>query len=59
MSGSERTRSNDIIYGLGIIGSAVHFLSEAGGFWEGAFGIMKALLWPAFLIYEAFQAMGA
>jgi len=42
------------IYGLGFIGAAVYFISHACGFWMGVLGFLKALVWPAFLVYEAF-----
>ncbi len=40
------------IYGLGFIGAAVYYLQTASGFWVGVLGLLKALVWPAFLIYE-------
>lgn len=40
------------LYGLGIIGALVYYLSTATGFWVGVWGVVKALLWPAFLVYE-------
>jgi hypothetical protein len=43
------------IYGLGFIGAAVYFISQAPAFWPGALGFLKALVWPAFLVYQAFQ----
>lgn len=43
------------IYLLGIIGSGVYFNSVATGFWVGLLGILKALIWPVFLVYEAFN----
>ena len=45
------------VYGLGLIGAAVYFFSTATGFWMGVLGFLKALVWPAFLVYEAFRAM--
>lgn len=47
------------IYGLGFIGAAIYFISHAAGFWAGVLGILKALVWPAFLVYEALKAVGA
>ncbi|MCL5784133.1 MAG: hypothetical protein M1142_02120, partial [Patescibacteria group bacterium] len=41
----------DAIYGLGIIGAAVYFIQHATSFWQGAFGLLKALVWPAILVY--------
>lgn len=43
------------VYGLGFIGAAVFFISNATGFWSGVLGFLKAIVWPAFLVYEAFK----
>jgi len=48
-----------LFYGLGIIGSAIYFISTADGFWDGVLGVLKSLVWPAFLIFEALSALGA
>ena len=40
------------IYGLGFIGALVYYISTATGFWIGVWGVLKALVWPAFLVYE-------
>jgi len=47
------------VYGIGLIGAAVYFISTATSFWIGVLGFLKALVWPAFLVYEAFKALGA
>jgi hypothetical protein len=41
------------VYGLGLIGAAVFYISQAASFWAGVLGFLKALVWPAFLVYEA------
>ena len=41
------------IYGLAFIGAAIYYIQHATTFWGGIVGIGKAILWPAFLIYEA------
>ncbi len=46
------------VYGLGLIGAAVYYISGAVGFWPGVLGFLKALVWPAFLVYEAFKFLG-
>jgi hypothetical protein len=46
------------VYGLGLIGALVYFLQQAGTFWEVVIGILKALVWPAFLIYGLLQSLG-
>jgi hypothetical protein len=47
------------VYGLGLIGAAIYFIAHATGFWMGVLGFLKAIVWPAFLVYEAFRAVGA
>jgi hypothetical protein len=46
------------VYGLGFIGAAVYFISHATGFWIGVLGFLKALVWPAVIIYEACKHLG-
>lgn len=48
-------RGGSAVYGLGFIGAAVWFISHATGFWMGVVGFLKAIVWPAFLVYEAFK----
>lgn len=47
------------VYGLGFIGALVYYIQTADGFWMGVLGILKAIVWPAFLIYEALKALSA
>lgn len=47
------------IYGLGFIGALIYYLSTATGFWMGVLGVLKAIVWPAFLVYEALVQLGA
>jgi hypothetical protein len=46
------------VYGLGFIGAAIYFISHATGFWLGVLGFLKALVWPAFLVYGLFRYIG-
>lgn len=55
---TKRVSSNDAVYGLGLIGAAVYYISTATGFWMGVLGFLKALVWPAFLVYEALNYFG-
>jgi len=47
------------IYGLGWIGALVYYISHATSFWVGVLGFLKALVWPAFLVYELLKYLGA
>ena len=40
------------VYGLGMIGAAVYYIMQATSFWMGVLGVLKALVWPSFLVYE-------
>jgi hypothetical protein len=40
------------VYGLGLIGAAVYYIQQADGLGSGLFGLIKAVLWPAFLVYR-------
>jgi hypothetical protein len=38
-----------------MIGALVYYLQHAASFGDGLLGILKALLWPAFLIYKVLE----
>ncbi|MFC1722746.1 hypothetical protein ACFL0V_01275 [Nanoarchaeota archaeon] len=46
------------VYGLGFVGAAIYYISTATGFWMGVWGVIKAILWPAFLIFYAMKSLG-
>ena len=46
------------IYGLGIFGAWVYYWQQADAFWEYAYAIFQGLFWPAYMVYEAFGALG-
>ena len=46
------------VYGLGFIGAVVYFISHATGFWIGVLGFLKAIVWPAVLVYEVMKYIG-
>ena len=48
--------SSGAVYGLGFIGAAVYYISNATGFWAGVLGILKALVWPAMLVFKLLGA---
>jgi hypothetical protein len=51
------SHGGNAVYGLGFIGAAVYFIGHAASFWIGVLGFLKALVWPAFLIYYAFDIL--
>lgn len=46
------------IYGLGFIGAAIYYISISTSFWIGVLGILKAIVWPAFLVYGLLKFLG-
>ncbi len=40
------------VYGLGLIGAAVWYWQQADGFGGHIVGLLKALVWPAFVVYD-------
>ncbi len=40
------------VYFMAVIGAAVYFIQHSASFWMGVLGILKALVWPAILIYH-------
>jgi hypothetical protein len=59
MNDSERRRSmsrsaggGNAVYGLGLIGALVYYIGHADGFWIGVLGVLKAIVWPVFVVYE-------
>jgi hypothetical protein len=49
--------SGDAVYGLGVIGALVHYIGQADGFGAGVIGMLKAFVWPAFMVYDLFRFM--
>jgi hypothetical protein len=47
-----------VIYGLGVIGAAIYFVGQATTFWMGVLGILKAIIWPVFIVYGLLKQLG-
>ena len=57
MSNSPGAAGGGAIYGLGILGALVYFWQQADAFWEYVFAVIQGILWPAFMVYDAFSAL--
>jgi len=53
-----QSHAGNAVYGLGFVGSAVYYISTATGFWMGVLGFLKAIVWPAFLVFELLKYLG-
>jgi hypothetical protein len=40
---------------MAFIGALVYYISHALTFWAGVLGFIKAIFWPAFLIYNLLE----
>jgi hypothetical protein len=49
---SYRGGASDAVYGFGLIGAWVYYLTHATTFWMGVLGLLKGIIWPAMLVYE-------
>jgi hypothetical protein len=55
--GQATAGGGNAVYGLGMIGALVFFWQQADSFGGYVLAILKAVVWPAFLVYEAFQGL--
>jgi len=51
-------KGGSMMYCLGFIGAAVYYIGTAATFGIGVIGFLKALVWPAFLVYAAMKYLG-
>jgi len=47
------------VYGLGFLGAAWYYITTAPDIWAILIGIVKAALWPGFLVHAALTFLGA
>jgi len=53
-----RMRNGNIhggIYGVAFIGALIYYIQHATTFWIGVLGFLKALVWPAMLVYKLLE----
>lgn len=43
------------IWFLGFVGAAVFFIQQAASFGAGVVGLLKALVWPAFIVHALLE----
>ncbi len=46
------------VYGLAFIGAAVYYIQQAASFGDGVVGVLKAIVWPALLVYRLLGFLG-
>ena len=48
-------RQSSAVYGMGMIGAAVYYIQHATSFGLGLLGIVKAIFWPALMVYNLLE----
>jgi hypothetical protein len=46
------------VYGLGFIGAVIYFISTATSFWIGVLGVLKAIIWPVYIVFGLLKYLG-
>jgi len=46
------------LYGFGFLGAVIFNISTSDSFWTGVLGFLKAIVWPAFLVFEMMKSLG-
>ncbi len=49
--------SSGAVYGLGVIGACIFYISRGTTTQEKAMGFLKALVWPVFLVKQALEVL--
>lgn len=49
--------ASGLVYFLGILGAWFYFWPLAEGFWEHLYAIFQGVFWPAYLVFEMFEAL--
>jgi hypothetical protein len=45
------------VYGLGFVGAIVYYVQHAVTFGAGLLGVLKAIVWPAMLVYKLLELL--
>jgi hypothetical protein len=46
-------------YFMGFIGAAIYYVSQSTGILGGVIGVLKAMVWPVFLVHAVLKFIGA
>jgi hypothetical protein len=57
MSRKQGPSGGSPVYGLGVIGAWVYFWKHSDTPRDRGLGLLKGMVWPAFLVYAAFSAV--
>jgi hypothetical protein len=55
----DRAGPTGFVFFLAYIGAAIYFIQQStGGLWEVVLALLKAIVWPVFVIYHVLQNLG-
>jgi hypothetical protein len=47
--------AGDAVYGLGFVGALFYYVGHAGTFMLGVLGVLKAVVWPAIVVFKLLE----
>jgi hypothetical protein len=47
-----RGGGGNLVWFLGFVGALIFYIQQSDGFWSGVLGVLKAFVWPAFVVYD-------
>jgi len=56
----ERNRAAGFFFLLAQFGAAIYFIAVSdGSFWAVALGLLQAIVWPGYVVYQVLVVLGA
>jgi hypothetical protein len=49
--------ASNAVYFFGFVGAAIYYFQQADAFWPYVLGFLKALVWPAILVYKFLESL--
>ena len=49
--------ASEAVYGLGFVGALIYYIQHAVTFGAGVLGLLKAMVWPAMLVYKLLEML--
>lgn len=46
------------IYGMGVVGALIYYITTSTSFLSGLAGIIKAIFWPAVVVFKVLEILG-
>ncbi len=50
-----RQGASEAVYGLGFVGALIYYIQHAVTFGAGVLGVLKAIVWPAMVVYKLLE----